>query len=90
MNPEQLAGTIAALLVVGAILKNAFPNFPNRFIPLLTWILGTVAVCSQTGQWNFNGVLSAFLLAASATGIHSGIKNTIEAKPTPPPAEDAK
>jgi hypothetical protein len=67
---------ILPLLIVGLILKNAFPAFPNRFIPLLTLIAGTGGFVLKTGNTSANGIFTAFLVAASATGIHSGFKNT--------------
>src|SRR5690242_20151075 len=76
---KQFGEVIAVLLVLGAILKNAFPAFPNRFIPVVTWIVGVFAYqiiakgWSDPQQW-----LAAVMAAASATGIHSGVKNTFE------------
>jgi len=84
----NFGGVIAGLLVVGAILKNAFPNFPNRLIPLFTWLIGVLAYQALVVGWTDpKAWVAAVLAAATATGIHSGIKNTVqseqEAKPIP-------
>lgn len=78
MNEATLkaGGTIiGVLLVVGAIFKHAFPKFPNRFIPLLTLVLGVPLFVVQTGDTSANGWLTALLVAATATGTHSTVKN---------------
>lgn len=80
-NPLADAGAlIAALLIVGAILKNAVPQFPTRFIPLLTMVGGTIGYMLMTDSaWGSGKAwFTALLVAASATGIHSGIKNTVQ------------
>src|SRR5512136_1364919 len=78
INISEFGETIAALLIVGAIFKNAFPAFPNRFIPLLTWTLGVVAYLTLTSGWNDpKAWVAAVIAAATATGVHSGIKNTL-------------
>lgn len=80
-SPYGDAGAIiAVLMVVGGILKNAFPDFPNRFVPLITWLIGTFGYMLMTGaSWGDGKAwFNAFMVAASATGIHSGIKNTFQ------------
>jgi hypothetical protein len=79
---EQLATQagviIVGLLTAGAVLKTALPKFPNRLIPAVTLVLGTAAMIIVTGDHTASGLVNAFLVATSATGIHSGIKNTFE------------
>lgn len=85
INLAEFGGVIVALLTVGAILKNAFPTFPNRLIPLLTWCLGVVAYLSLVGGWgDTKQWIAAVVAAATATGVHSGIKNSVEKTETPP------
>ena len=63
----SFGSVIVGLLIIGAIFKNAFPTFPNRFIPLLTWALGTVAYQALVNGWtNPKQWLAAILAAASA------------------------
>lgn len=85
MNAQDAGIIIAPLLVLGAILKNAFPNFPNRFIPLVTLVAGTVGFVLKSGDHTWNGIFNAMLVAAAATGIHSGIKNTLQGSDTTSP-----
>lgn len=78
INIQEFGGTIAALLVVGTILKNAFPAFPNRLIPLVTWVLGVLAYLALSKGWGDpQQWIAAVVAAATATGVHSGIKNTM-------------
>lgn len=69
---------IGPLMVAAYILKHAFPAFPNRFIPLLTWVGGITGYLIKSGDTSANGIFTAVLVAATATGIHSGIKNTFQ------------
>lgn len=79
INLSEFGGVIAALLIVGTIFKNAFPDFPNRFIPLLTWVLGMGAYLTLTNGWHDpKQWLAAIVAAATATGTHSAIKNTVQ------------
>lgn len=83
INLAEFGGVIVALLIVGSILKNAFPNLPNRIIPLITWVLGVVAYLSMTGGWrDANQWIAAVVAAATATGTHSGIKNSFQPQPS--------
>jgi len=83
-NLTEFGGVIVALLTVGAILKNAFPKFPNRLIPLLTWVLGVTGYQALVGGWSDpKQWIAAVVAAATATGIHSGLKNTLQSEPPP-------
>lgn len=77
-NLTDAATIIPMILIAGAILKHAFPTLPNRFIPLMTWILGALGYLLKSGDWTGPNIFTAILVAASATGIHSGLKNTME------------
>lgn len=85
INLAEFGSVIMALLLVGGILKNAFPSFPNRVIPLITWLLGVVAYLAISKGWSDPGQwIAAIVAAATATGTHSGIKNTLGNDPYDP------
>ncbi len=85
INLDQFGSVILALLTVGAILRYAFPTFPNRFIPAITWGFGVLAYLTLTSGWTDSKQwLAAVVAAATATGTHSAIKNTVQ-KPEPDP-----
>jgi hypothetical protein len=70
---------VAALLVVGGILKNAVPSFPNRLIPVVILVLGMLAYLALSAGWGDPGQwVAAFVAAAAAIGAHSGVKNSLE------------
>lgn len=85
INLDQFAVVVIALLTVGAILKNAIPSFPNRLIPLVTLLLAIAAYQSLVNGWHDpRQWVAALVAAATATGFHSGLKNS-SAKTDPPP-----
>lgn len=85
INLAEFGSVIMALLLVGGILKNAFPSFPNRLIPLITWLLGVVAYLAISKGWSDPGQwIAAIVAAATATGTHSGIKNSLGPDPYDP------
>ena len=84
LNLQEFGGVIVGLLTVGALLKNAFPKFPNRLIPFFTWVLGVAGYQALSGGWSDpKQWVAAVIAAATATGIHSGIKNTVQSGPPP-------
>lgn len=80
-------------LGVGWILKNAFPNFNNNFIPLALFPVGIVGVLWINGfAWTPDTFFAGFCSAGLAVYIHSGGKhllNFIHAKQeeTKPPEQ---
>ena len=88
INLEEYGATIVGMMAVGSILKNAFPSFPNRLIPLVTWVLGVAAYLAMSKGWGDpQQWLAGIITAASATGLHSATKNTIQ---TSAPVESPK
>lgn len=67
---------VSGLLALGAILKRSLPAGTVRYIPLITWSIGIILWCANNGwhQWP-----KAIIIAATATGIHSAGKNTLQA-----------
>ena len=81
VNITDLAAVVAGLMIVGKILKSAFPKFPNRFIPAVTWVCGVLSYQITAGNWSDpKQWLVAIIASATATGTHSAIKNTVNAK----------
>lgn len=63
---------------VGYALKNAFPSFDNRFIPLASALLGVAL--SAWANWGFSPeILAAGLVSGlAATGLYEAIRNLID------------
>ena len=79
INLNEFGSTVAALLIVGAILKNALPQFPNRLIPLVILVLGVLSYLALTHGWDDSAQwVTAVVAAATAVGAHSGIKNSLQ------------
>jgi hypothetical protein len=79
INLSEFGGIVGALMIVGAVLKNAVPEFPNRLIPLVILILGVASYLALTHGWSDEGQwVAAVVAAATAVGAHSGIKNSLQ------------
>jgi hypothetical protein len=66
-------------MALGAVLKNALPNFPNRLIPVVILLLGMAAYLTLTAGWGEpQQWVAAVVAAATAVGTHSGLKNTLD------------
>jgi hypothetical protein len=74
LNPEY-GYIVTVLLAVGAVLKHSVPHFPNRLIPLVTLIGGTLAVCLWAGNWDKQTILAGIIVSLAATGMHGTAKN---------------
>ncbi len=62
---------------IGYVLKNAFPKFDNRFIPLASAVLGIAL--TAWGNWGFSlEILATGLVSGlAATGLYEAVKNMI-------------
>lgn len=81
----QFSSVVLALLTLGAIVKHAIPQIPSRWIPLGVLAGAIVGHVVLSGGWfDAQAWLSAIVSAASAVGLHSGIKHMREGKPDDP------
>lgn len=78
---DPRAGILPVLLVIGWLLK-LYPRVKNNWIPgivvVLGIILGVIFYGAQLG-WAGAGVVG-FLYGATAIGLHSGTKNSLQDK----------
>jgi len=85
INLNDWATVFAGVIIIGGIIKNAIPSIPNRFIPLITWVMGVVGYQLLVNGWDDSKQwLVAIITAASGTGAHSGTKNTFQKKEVQP------
>lgn len=69
---------IAFVLMLGGIVKN-FTPINNKFIPLITWLLGGLLYQWLAGGWNDpRQWMMALLSVAGATGLHSATRSALE------------
>lgn len=69
---------IAFVLLIGGVIKN-FTPVNNRYIPLITWILGGLLYQWLAGGWDDpRQWMMALISVAGATGLHAATKSTFE------------
>ena len=77
-NIGDSAAVIAGLVVLGKILKTAWKSFPNRYIPLVTLVGGTLTYVASTGGWSDSRQwIAGVMTALTGTGLHSSTKNIL-------------
>jgi len=68
---------MVACLVVGYILKTAFPKVPNNKIPVILAVLGAVLNGFVTG-WTIEAIVYGALMGLASTGLHQAFTRFIE------------
>lgn len=73
----EIGGVTGALVLFGALLKHVVPSDAiNRWIPLILIAVGTPLNIWLTGEVTPVSVITSFVLAAGATGLHQTVKTT--------------
>lgn len=76
INMEDMGLAIAFVLLLGGVIKN-FTPIDNKWIPLITWILGGLLYQWLAGGWaDPRQWMMALISVAGATGLHSATKTT--------------
>lgn len=80
LDLKSIGGIMAAVMAVAALLKHAWPAFPNRAIPLTCLGLGVPSyiVFMAGNSWTGTNIMTAVAAVALAIGAHSGLKSTGE------------
>lgn len=68
---------MVACLVVGYILKTAFPKVPNNKIPVILALLGAVLNGFVSG-WTIEAIVYGALMGLASTGLHQAFTRFIE------------
>ncbi len=66
-------------LLTGYVLKTAFDNFPNRFIPLASMSMGTIIalIIHLKAGINAEVVLGGMISGLAATGMYELLRNLL-------------
>ena len=66
-------------LLTGYVLKTAFDNFPNRFIPLASMSMGTIIalIILLNAGINAEVVLGGMISGLAATGMYELLRNLL-------------
>lgn len=67
-------------LLTGYVLKTAFDRFPNKYIPLAAWLLGTVlaVVLNWQGGITAQVVLGGMISGLASTGLYEMLRNLLD------------
>ncbi len=70
---------VGICLCVGYVIKKSITFIPNKYIPLIMLILGTIInVVSNLGNISAEVVLAGMVSGLASTGLHQAFKNLIE------------
>lgn len=72
---------VGICLCVGYVIKNSITIIPNKYIPLIMAILGTVInVLINLNNISAEIILAGMLSGLASTGLHEAFRNLIEKK----------
>ena len=66
--------TLGICLLTGYVLKEAFDNFPNKFIPLASLSMGTIIAIII----HLQAVLGGMISGLAATGMYELLRNLLD------------
>lgn len=73
----QLIGLVAALAVIGKLLKET-PKLPNWLIPWFLLTLSVIGSCLVLGTFNINSVIEGVVAYSLANAGHQLTKQSLE------------
>lgn len=76
INITEFGAVVVGLISIVELLKRTL-DLPPRIIPLFSWVLGVIAYQAISNGWADGASwVEAVIASATATGVHSGLKNT--------------
>ena len=71
-------GILGICLCIGYVIKTSLDFIPNKYIPLIMLILGTVlGIITNLNDLSINVVLTGMVSGLSSTGMYEMFKNLI-------------
>ena len=78
------AGILAVLLMAGKLIKEYTP-LPNKYIPVVTMLLGVVLFL-WSSEWDMSlaNLITTVIMAGGPAGLHAGTVRALTTKPGEP------
>lgn len=71
-------GILGVCLCIGYVIKTSLDFIPNKYIPLIMLVLGTVlGIVTNLNDLSINVVLTGMVSGLASTGMHEMFKNLI-------------
>lgn len=86
IDPEAYGLASAIGLGVGYVLKSLAVT--SRAIPAVVWIATTVVYTLYTGDLSARGIVVGLCAGLTASGLHSGVKNSLERREPSVPRDE--
>lgn len=68
-------------LCIGYVIKNSLDFIPNKYIPLIMLVLGTIiSIITNLSNINASVILTGMFSGLASTGLYELFKNLIEKK----------
>ena len=68
-------------LCIGYVIKNSLDFIPNKYIPLIMLVLGTIiSIITNLNSINASVILTGMFSGLASTGLYELFKNLIEKK----------
>lgn len=81
LNQYIVLVVLGICLCVGYVIKTSITVIPNKYIPLIMLILGTIInVLININHINADIILAGMISGLASTGLYEALKNLIEKK----------
>ena len=71
-------GILGVCLCIGYVIKTSLDFIPNKYIPLIMLVLGTIlGIVTNLNDLNINVVLTGMVSGLASTGMYEMFKNLI-------------
>lgn len=76
VDAATFAAIVGAMVMLGGVMKHAFPNVPNRLIPILLLVMGTGATVVMAEAITPRVFILSFVAVTTAIGTHQLVTQT--------------
>ena len=80
LNEYLVVVVMALCLGIGYVIKTSLDFIPNKYIPLIMGIVGTVANVINAGNYTLTTIVGGLASGLAATGAFEAVRNITGAK----------
>lgn len=71
---------LAACLIIGYVIKKSLDFIPNKYIPLILVVCGSLLACAAADTIAFDTIVYGAFTGLASTGLHQAFTKIIESE----------